>query len=120
MSRTILRRTPEAFSNAYRGGMLLGLLLGDVRDPTQRVLQSGPAVQQTCLTVDALIRYEAWLGNDSGARDPMPEVSSAVLRWAAMQGLVNVRTCSAGGSVGSRCSMRRAARIDPASRRSPG
>ncbi|WP_026926807.1 ADP-ribosylglycohydrolase family protein [Granulicoccus phenolivorans] len=78
---------PEAFSNAYRG-MLLGLLLGDVRDPTQRVLQSGPAVQQTCLTVDALIRYEAWLGNDSGARDPMPEVSSAVLRWAAMQGLV--------------------------------
>lgn len=78
---------PEAFCNAFRG-MLLGLLLGDVRDPSQRVLRSGAAVQQTCLTIDALIRYEAWLEEGPGDRDPMPEIANAVLRWAALQGLV--------------------------------
>lgn len=75
--------------------MLLGLLLGDVRNPgADQLLHSGPASQQACWILDALIRHElqhrasqreSALGADDEVREaPIEQLRTGLLRWGAL------------------------------------
>lgn len=74
--------------------MLLGLLLGDVRNPGEDRLRSGPASQQVCWILDALIRHElqfravqraAGSGAETVVREaPIEQLRMALLRWGAL------------------------------------
>lgn len=82
---------PEAFTNSFRG-MLLGGLLGDVRNPGGETLHSGPVSQQTCWTLDALIRHRLRLRElqrvcePAGKPLPAPtdDIRRGLLHWGAL------------------------------------
>lgn len=83
---------PEAFTNSFRG-MILGGLLGDVRNPGADVLHSGPVAPQSCWTLDSLVRHRLHVR----ARErhdnllitesqpaPTPHIRRGLLRWGAL------------------------------------
>lgn len=83
---------PGAFTNCFRG-MLLGFVLGDVRNPDADRLESGPASQQLCWILDSLIRHELRVrrderdstGQGNGIRPaPIEQLRAGLLRWGAL------------------------------------
>lgn len=72
--------------------MLLGGLLGDIRNPGAEVLHSGPVSHHTCWTLDALIRHRLAVrrrhrtaSEDFGPwPSPIPHVRRGLLRWGAL------------------------------------
>ncbi|MDO5682110.1 MAG: hypothetical protein Q4G46_04695 [Propionibacteriaceae bacterium] len=83
---------PEAFTNSFRG-MLLGALLGDVRNPGSAVVHSGPVIPQLCWTVDALIRHRLHTrardpgltpGHDAQPPPPTPHIRRGLQHWGAV------------------------------------
>lgn len=81
---------PEAFTNSFRG-LMLGMMLGDIRNPGPGLLNSGPSMHQVCWTLDGLVRYHLSmraaghvLSPDSFERPtPLPYLREALLRWGA-------------------------------------
>lgn len=82
---------PEAFTNSFRG-MILGGLLGDVRNPGAEVLHSGPVAPQICWTLDALVRHRLHLralerrhlSLGEPLCGPTEHIRQGLLRWGAL------------------------------------
>lgn len=84
---------PEAFTNSVRG-MVLGLLLGDIRDSGAQTLRGGAMSHQICWTLDSLVRYRLY----SRARErsqsgfsssfdipaPVDHIREGLLRWGRL------------------------------------
>ncbi|MDO5500358.1 MAG: ADP-ribosylglycohydrolase family protein [Propionibacteriaceae bacterium] len=73
--------------------MMLGMLLGDVRNPSESTLQSGPAAHQLCWTLDALIRHRLHTrarerDGEFDPTDPVPaptdHIRVGLLRWGTV------------------------------------
>ncbi|WP_432558128.1 ADP-ribosylglycohydrolase family protein [Granulicoccus sp. GXG6511] len=83
---------PEAFTNSFRG-MLLGGLLGDVRNSGDNLLHSGPVMHQLCWTIDALIRHRLHTRTQEQGQglvqtdqpfSPTSHIRNGLLHWGSL------------------------------------
>lgn len=78
-------RFPYALLDSVRG-MMLGLMLGDVRDSAATQLKSGTVTQLMCFTADALIRQEIANAVVGQREDPNRQLRHGLLRWGELHG----------------------------------
>lgn len=78
-------RYPYALLDSIRG-MMLGLMLGDVRDSGSAQLKSGAVTQLMCFTADALIRQEIANAVVGRREDPNRQLRHSLLRWGELHG----------------------------------